>query len=212
MVAPSPASSMVLETRGKGRERGEHWMWGAECQSHWKQLLILVLLWQPHEYWPQGWQGPGAGEEAAIRLPAGWHRTAKPCPFTCQCCARSWGLPARQAGKGLCSKALYCLQVMMSFSARGTMLILPLGWFIILEFFWCWFFELLTDSYIGSLILRSIDVKGCCLCLYLSTLSAELLVVVAKLIIFLMGDLICSQSWQKSPFCLSVNIFWAYFL
>lgn len=78
---------------------------------------------------------------------------------------------------------------------------LPLQWFIILEFFWCWFFELLTDSYLGSLILRSIDVKGCPLCLYLSTLSTELLVVLAKLIMFLMGDLICSQSWCKSPFC-----------
>lgn len=62
--------------------------------------------------------------------------------------------------------------------------------------------ELLTDSYLGSLILRSIDVKGCPLCLYLSTLSTELLVVLAKLIIFLMGDLIYSQSWWKSPILL----------
>lgn len=77
VVAPSPASSMVLETGGKGRERDKHKMCGAECQSHWKQLLILAVLCQPHEFRPQGWHGPGAMEEADISLLGGWHWTAK---------------------------------------------------------------------------------------------------------------------------------------
>lgn len=113
-------------------------MWGAECQSHWKQLLILTVLCQPHECRPQGWHGPGAGamEEADISLPgAGTEQQAGVLSPVCPA-PRSGRLAARQVGKEFCSKALSCLQVFRSFSARGTALIL--------EFFSCWFFELLN--------------------------------------------------------------------
>lgn len=180
---------MVLETGGKGRERDKHKMWGAECQSHWKQLLILSVLCQPHEFRPQGWHGPGAMEEADISLPGGWHWTAKHPSVLSPACGGC--LPDQQQRSFAARLYLACRW--LSFSARGMMIILPLGWFIILGFFSCWFFELL-NWYLDSLILRSIDVMGHCL--YVSTLSTELLVVLPKLIMFLMGDLICSQSWQ----------------
>lgn len=87
-------------------------MWGAECQSLWKQLLILIVLCQPHEYTPQGQHSPGtrALEEADVSLPGGWHWAAyqKKCPFTCQSCAPLVGAGCQTSRKGV-SAAMLCL-------------------------------------------------------------------------------------------------------
>lgn len=139
-------------------------MWGAECQSHWEAAIDSgCALPAP---WIQA-SGAGALEEAAISLPGGWHWTAEPCPFTCQRCPLLVEPACQTGSKG----ALQQGSVLFAgdcFSDRERMIILPLGWFIILEFFSCWFYELL-NWYLDSLILRRIDAMGHCLYLYLST-------------------------------------------
>lgn len=69
VVAFSPVSSMLLEAWGKEGERDIYWVWEAECQSCWKQLLILIVLCQSCEYRPRGWHGSG------VRSSSGsWHQ------------------------------------------------------------------------------------------------------------------------------------------
>lgn len=52
--------SLINGTRSmRQRERDKHWVWRAECQSCWKQLLILIVLCQPCEYRPWGCHGLG---------------------------------------------------------------------------------------------------------------------------------------------------------
>lgn len=133
VVAPSPASSMALEAQDEGREWDKPLNVGSwvpeSLEAATDSTSALAAPWiQSPGSWSHGgrWHQP----------PWGWHRAANQGPFTCQSCTPSCRLGARQVGKEFSSQALSCLQVLRSFSARGTMLIL--------EFFSCWFFELLS--------------------------------------------------------------------
>lgn len=136
-----------------------------------------------------------------------WHQA--PCRLALNSKAVSFHLPVPhpllEAAAGQAAKG-FCRWLCLSLPEEQCLYYLWGG-----SFFWSFFhvgsLSYWTDSCLDSLILKSIDAKGHCLCLYLSTLSTELLVVLARLVMFLMWDLICSQSWQKSPLCYPVNIF-----